>query len=491
VKAAATNRRITVLAAAFVALLAATLVRAIWIQVVKGPEYAAMALRQHRETVVVPASRGTIVDRNGEPLAIGKLSTTVYANPRQVDDARDITLAAAKQLGVDPTTLYPTLRDRSRGFVYVARKADPRKAKMLEAKHFAGLGFYPEELRFYPQGPIASQVLGYAGLDNKGLEGLERSLEGTLAGTPGSQTIVKDPFGRALDVVETKPERPGRSVRLTIDREVQANAEEVLQDTVRQWGARAATAIVMDPHTGQIYAMATAPRFNANRFPTTRADRRRNRAVTDTYEPGSTFKLVTVAAALEDHVVTPQTSFRLAPTLQVADRVIHDSHPRGTERLTVRQIVEQSSNIGAVTIAEHLGAGRLASWVDRFGFGSKTGIDFPGESPGFALPLDQWSGSTIGTVPIGHGIAVTPIQMARAYSAIANGGVLVRPHLVDRIDGKTVGVTRGRRVVSKHVSEQMMSMLRGVVLEGTGTEAAPKEEKVGGGMPGGMPDMGY
>ena len=471
-KAAATNRRITVLAAAFLALLAATLVRAIWIQVVKGPEYAAMALRQHRETVVVPASRGTIVDRNGEPLAIGKLSTTVYANPRQIDDARDVTLVAAKQLGVDPTTLYPTLKDRSKGFVYVARKADPRKAKILEAKDFAGLGFYPEELRFYPQGPVASQVIGYAGLDNKGLEGLERSLESTLAGTPGSQTIVKDPFGRALDVVETKPEKPGRSVRLTIDREVQANAEEILQDTVRRWGARAATAIVMDPHTGEIYAMATAPRFNANRFPTTRADRRRNRAVTDTYEPGSTFKLVTVAAALQDRVVTPQTSFMLAPTIQVADRVIHDSHPRGTERLTVRQIVEQSSNIGAITIAERLGAGRLASWVDRFGFGSKTGIDFPGESPGFALPLDQWSGSTIGTVPIGHGIAVTPIQMARGYSAIANGGVLVRPHLVDRIDGKTVGMTRGRRVVSKHVSEQMMSMLRGVVLEGTGTEAA-------------------
>ena len=471
-KAAATNRRITVLAAAFLALLAATLVRAIWIQVVKGPEYAAMALRQHRETVVVPASRGTIVDRNGEPLAIGKLSTTIYANPRQVTDARGITLAAAKQLGLDPMTLYATLKDRTRGFVYVERKADPRKANILKAKDFAGLGFYPEELRFYPQGPVASQVIGYAGLDNKGLEGLEHSLEGTLAGTPGSQTIVKDPFGRALDVVETKPEKSGRSVRLTIDREVQANAEEILQDTVRRWGARAATAIVMDPHTGEIYAMATAPRFNANRFPTTRADRRRNRAVTDTYEPGSTFKLVTVAAALQDHVVTPQTSFRLAPTIQVADRVIHDSHPRGTERLTVRQIVEQSSNIGAITIAERLGAGRLASWVDRFGFGSKTGIDFPGESPGFALPLDQWSGSTIGTVPIGHGIAVTPIQMARAYSAIANGGVLVRPHLVDRVDGKTVGVRRGRRVVSKHVSDQIMSMLRGVVLEGTGTEAA-------------------
>jgi cell division protein FtsI (penicillin-binding protein 3) len=472
VKAAATNRRITVLAAAFLALLAATLVRAIWIQVVKGPEYAAMALRQHRETVVVPASRGTIVDRNGEPLAIGRLATTVYANPRQVTDARDLTLAAGKQLGIDPATLYPMLVDHSKGFVYVARKADPRKAKILQALDFAGLGFYPEELRFYPQGPVAAQVIGYAGLDNKGLEGLERSLEGTLAGQPGSQTIVKDPFGRALDVVETKPETPGRSVRLTIDREIQANAEEILQDTVRQWGARAATAVVMDPNTGEVLAMATAPRFNANRFPTTRADRRRNRAVTDAYEPGSTFKLVTVAAGLQQGIITPRTSFRLAPTIKVADREIHEAHTRGTERLTVRQIVEQSSNIGTITIAQRLGAGQLASWVDRFGFGSKTGVDFPGESPGFALPLDQWSGSTIGTVPIGHGIAVTPIQMARAYSAIANGGVLVRPHLIDRVDGQTVGTRRGRRIVSRRVSEQMMSMLRGVVLEGTGTKAA-------------------
>ena len=277
-KPAAANRRIVVLAVAFLALLGAAFLRAVWIQVVKGPEYTAMALRQHRETVVVPAARGTIVDRNGEPLAIGKLTTTVYANPRQVDRPRDLTLAAAKQLGLDPATLYPTLVDRSRGFVYVERKADPHKAANLEALDFAGLGFYPEELRYYPQGPVAAQVLGYAGLDNKGLEGLERSLEGTLAGKPGSQTIVKDPFGRALDVVETKPETPGKNVRLTIDREVQASAEEVLQQTVREWGARAASAVVMDPHTGAILAMATAPRFNANRFPS--MGRRRSTVVT-------------------------------------------------------------------------------------------------------------------------------------------------------------------------------------------------------------------
>jgi cell division protein FtsI/penicillin-binding protein 2 len=283
---------------------------------------------------------------------------------------------------------------------------------------------------------------------------------------------VKDPIGRALDVVSTKPETPGRNVRLTIDHQIQANAEAVLAETVAQNGAWAASAIVMDPRTGAVLAMATAPGFNANRFPTTRPDRRRNRAVTDTYEPGSTFKLVTIAAALEEGVVTPGSSFLLPSSLQVADRVIREAHTRGTERMTVRGIVERSSNIGTITIAQRLGEGRLAFWVDRFGFGTPTGIDFPGESPGFALPPEEWSGSTIGTVPIGHGIAVTPIQMARAYAAIANGGILVQPHLIERVDGKPVERKGGKRVVSREVSRQMLAMLRGVVLEGTGTQAA-------------------
>jgi cell division protein FtsI/penicillin-binding protein 2 len=472
VRAKAANRRIVVLAGAFVVLLGVALARAFWLQAVNGDAYAALAVQQHRETVVVPAGRGMIVDRNGEPLAIGRPTTTVYANPRQVDRARELTLAAVKHLGVEPGPLYAALTDRSRGFVYVARKADPLRAEKLEKLGFAGLGFYPEELRTYPQGPVAAQVLGFAGLDNVGLEGLERSLEKVLAGRPGSQTIVKDPLGRALDVVATKPETPGRSVRLTLDHQIQANAEVVLQDVVRRYGARAGTAIVMDPHTGAVLAMAVAPGFNANRFATTRPDRRRNRAVTDTYEPGSTFKLVTVAAALQERIVSPGTSFRLAPTIRVADRVIRESHTRGTERLSVREIVEFSSNIGTITIAQRLGEGRLASWIDRFGFGDETGVDFPGESPGFALPLDRWSGSTIGTVPIGHGIAVTPIQMARAYAAIANGGVLVQPHLVERVDGRPVKRKSRPRVVSREVSRQMLAMLRGVVVEGTGTAAA-------------------
>jgi cell division protein FtsI (penicillin-binding protein 3) len=466
------NRRIVLLAGAFLILLGVAFGRAFWLQAVHGDAYAAMAVRQHRETIVVPAGRGTVLDRNGEPLAIGEQATTVFANPRQVDRPREAALAIGRELDLEPGEVYLQLADRSRGFVYIARKAEPLAARELEKLEIPGLGFLPEELRSYPQGPVASQVLGYAGTDNRGLEGLERSLEKVLAGKPGRQTIVKDPLGRALDVVSTSPETPGRNVRLTIDHQIQANAEAVLSETVRRYGARAASAIVMDPYTGAVYAMATAPGFNANRFPTTRPDRRRNRAVTDTYEPGSTFKLVTIAAGLQEGIVSPSSAFTLPPTLRVADRVIHEAHDRGTERMTVREIVEHSSNIGTITIAQHLGEGRLAYWIDRFGFGQQTGIDFPGESSGFALPHGQWSGSTIGTVPIGHGIAVTPIQMARAYSAIANGGVLVQPHLVEKIDGQPVEHGRRQRVVSRQVSAQMLSMLRGVVLEGTGTEAA-------------------
>jgi cell division protein FtsI/penicillin-binding protein 2 len=219
--------------------------------------------------------------------------------------------------------------------------------------------------------------------------------------------------------------------------------------------------------------MAVAPRFDANAFGSVSADRRRNRAITDMYEPGSTFKLVTISAALSDGLVTPRTAFTLPPSIQVADRVIHEHDPRPTERLTVARILAESSNVGTVTIAKDLlGPDRLARWISRFGFGRPTGIDFPGESAGAALRRDLWSGSTIGTVPIGQGIAVTPIQMASVYAAIGKRGVQMPPHLVDRVDGVRRRHGKGRRVVSRTVAAQVMTMLRGVVDAGTGTSAA-------------------
>ena len=464
------DRRIRLLLAVLALAFAISLGRAIWLQAVRAAPLASMAKTQHRQVVTLPARRGTIFDRSGVQLAIGEQRTTVYADPRQVREPRRVAEAAARLLGVDSTKLLPALADRRRAFVYVARQAEPEAAARLAKLNLPGVGFYPEERRAYPQGPVAAHVLGYAGVDNRGLAGLERSLDGVLAGKPGSQTMVKDPFGRAIDVLDTRAEREGRDVYLTIDRHIQASAEAVLRKTVIDWRAKSASAVVLDPRTGAVLAMAVSPRFDANRFSDTPAARTRNRAVTDTYEPGSTFKLVTVGGVLSEQIVTPRTPFRLPYQIHVADRWIHDSHHRETETMSVSEILSRSSNVGTVTLALQLGEERLKRWLSRFGLGKPTGIDFPGESGGI---MPQWSGSTIGNVPIGQGIAVTPIQMASIYAAIANRGVWVQPHLVDRVVGRPAQRLRERRLVGQGIAAQLSTMLRRVVGEGgTGTAAA-------------------
>jgi len=472
VSPALANRRIRLLLAVFALAFGITFLRAFWLQGVRGDALGARAASQHREVVAIPAGRGTIFDRSGVQLAIGEDAMTVYANPRQVRNPRRVAAIAGQALGVDSQTLYPLLADHSRGFVYIGRRIDPVRAAALERLHLPGLGFYHEERRAYPQGTVAAQVLGYAGVDNTGLAGVELDQDKQLAGTPGAETIVKDPFGRIIDVANAKPERRGRDIVLTLDHTIQANAEAVLRETVAKWDARAATAVVLDPRTGAVLAMAGVPGFDANRFASTPRPIQRVRAVTDTYEPGSTYKLVTVAASLSERLVSPSSSFTLPYGIQVADRVIHDAEERGTEAMTVAQILSRSSNVGAITLAQLLGKERLSRWITRFGFGRVTGIDFPGESPGIVLPPERWSGSTIGNVPIGQGIAVTPIQMASAYAAIANGGVWTRPHLLDRVVAEPrAGLVR-RRIVSSDVAAQLNTMLRLVVTEGTGTLAA-------------------
>ncbi len=304
-------------------------------------------------------------------------------------------------------------------------------------------------------------MLGYAGVDNKGLAGLELGLEHDLAGRPGKETIVRDPFGRTIDVVSSTPERPGRDVFLTLDHTLQAKVESVLRLTVAKWSAASGSAIVLDPSTGGILAMAVAPGFDANDFSQVPDSLQRNRAVTDTYEPGSTFKLVTYAAALSDKVVTPNDTFSLPPEIKVADRVITDAESRPTETMSVAEMLARSSNVGTVMLAQLLGPERLARWIARFGFGKPTGIDFPGESPGIVLPVERWSGSTIGNVPIGQGIAVTPIQTAAAYGALANKGVWIQPHLVDHVRGGRPPKLIRHRIVSARSPSSSSACSRG------------------------------
>ena len=464
------NTRIRLLVFAFAAVFAVALGRAAWIQVVEGSSYEAMASKQHRQTIEIPAGRGTIYDRTGEPLAIGEQATTVYADPRNVVAPKKAAVEARKALGLDPDELYPHLIDRTKRFVFLERKADPVKARALQQLGIAGIGFYPEERRSYPQGRVASQLLGFAGTDNRGLEGLEGR---STRRSPASPVRGRRPRPRrAGDRRRHVPQGAPRAERRAHARSP-APGERRADPGLgcRPLGREGATAIVMDPRTGAILAMANAPTFDANDFSSAPPEERRNRAVTDLYEPGSTFKIVTVAAALEDNVVTPDTTFTLAPTINVADRVIREAHARGTEQMTVRQILAQSSNVGTITIAkDRLGGAELASWIDRFGFGERTGSELPGESAGLVLPYESWSGSTIGTVPIGQGIAVTPLQMVSAYAAIGNGGVMAPAHVVAKIGGKKVRHGKGRRVVSEHTADRMTAMFRNVVLE----ERAPR-----------------
>ena len=474
------NRRIRLLLAIFVLAFGVAFLRAAWLQGVRAASFGRLASNQHSEEVTIPAARGTLYDRGGVQLAIGEQATTVYADPRTVTDPRSEAATVAKIMRLDENEVYALLADRTRGFVYVARKADSALAAKLARKGLPGLGFYHEEQRFYPQFNLAAQVLGYAGVDNKGLAGLELSLNRQLAGRPGRERIVKDASGQAIDTITSRTERDGEDVYLTLDHTLQSNAQAVLRDTVRRWHAKSATAIVLDPATGAVRAMAVAPGFDANNYPKVWRVFQRNRAVTDTYEPGSTFKLVTVAGALSDRLVSPTTRFTLPYSIQVADRVVHDAEPRGTETMTVAHILSHSSNVGAITLAQKLGKQRLARWIKRFGFGKLTGIDFPGESQGIVLPEERWSGSSIGNIPIGQGIAVTPIQMASAYAAIANRGLWVQPHLVDHVGDGAPKVPGRRRIVTQWVARQIMAMLKNVVAEGTGTLAEVPGYQVAG-----------
>lgn len=465
------NSRIRVLLFCIVLTFGVLLTRSAWLATVRASTLSSMAQSQTKTPVILPAGRGTIFDQLGTPLALGEQATTVYADPHQVRNPTHEAVVAARVLGIKPVPIYNALMQHSLAFVYVARKAPHDKAAILAKLNLPGFHFYAEEKRVYPQGQVAAPVLGYAGVDNIGLAGLELGLNKQLTGIPGKETIVRDPFGTPIEIQSTTPARQGRDVFLALDHVIQANAEQVLRDTVKKFGAKDATAIVIDPKTGGVLAMATEPGYNANNYASAPVAMQTNHAVSDVYEPGSVFKVVTIAGALSEHLVTPKTAFTLPYSIRVADRVIHDAEHRGTQRMTVAQILQRSSNVGAVTIARKLlGETRLKRWIRQFGFGQRTGIDLPGESAGI-LPA-YWSGSTIGNVPIGQGISVTAIQLASVYAAIANGGMWVQPHLVDHVQGEQDAVLSRRRILSPGVDHQLLSMLKGVVSDaGTGAAA--------------------
>jgi cell division protein FtsI/penicillin-binding protein 2 len=345
----------------------------------------------------------------------------------------------------------------------------------VQQLNIEGIGTVVESKRSYPQGWLAAQVLGTVGIDNNALSGLEYSQDETLRGQDGHRRVVKDALGQPVSMVETKRDSPGKDLHLTIDSAIQERTEQVLGQVGSTWRPKGATALVLDPRTGAVLALANWPRVNANDVGGAPAWARQNRAVAVSYEPGSTFKAFTVAGAIQEGLIQPSTSFVLPPQIHVADRVIGEAHDRGTVTLKVSDILAQSSNVGAVMIGEKVGARHFDRWVHRFGFGNTTGIELPGEQQGIVPRWKDYSGSSIGNLPIGQGLAVTPMQMAAAYTAIANGGVMRRPYIL-------AGDRRpGRRVLSRHTADEVSTMLEGVLgPEGTAPEAQVAGYKLAG-----------
>lgn len=461
------NRRIGLLFSTFLILLLLAVGRAAWLGTVKADEFKQRALSQQVEDLTLPARRGMITDRRGTELAISEDAVTVFANPFLVENPPQVAAKLAPLIEVPATELLEKLADRSRGFVYLRRKLDATRGAKVEALEIEGIDTVVEPKRRYPQGHLAAQLLGTVGTDNTGLAGIEQSLEKRLHGSDGKRRVVRDALGDPISIVEVKRAEPGEDVRLTIDSALQERVEAVMAEVGQAFRPRGATAVVTDPRTGAILALANWPRVDANDIGGAPDWARQNRAVAAVYEPGSTFKAITVAGALEEGLITPQTPFGLPPTIQVADRVIREAHDRGGMTLTVAEILAQSSNIGSVMIGLKLGKDRFDKWVRRFGFGSPTEVDVPGESPGIVPQPKDYSGSSLGNMPIGQGLAVTPVQMAAAYGAIANGGVLKTPYVVAGDGGK------GERVISKKTSAQVTKMLEGVLAAGgTASEAA-------------------
>ncbi|HEX3562540.1 MAG TPA: penicillin-binding protein 2 [Solirubrobacterales bacterium] len=466
------DRRLGLLFCIFCLIFSFAIARSFWLQGVKGGTLRAEARSQQVTTVTIPGERGRVLDRNGKVLAASEDAADVIATPYQVDNPGQTALRLHEVLGVPTADLLKSLSDRTSGFAYLDRKVDPDVAARVKKLDITGISTVPNSRRLYPQGELASQVIGAVGTDNQGLTGLEHSENSVLGGANGEQDVVHDALGRPLRMQTVTPASVGEDVQTTLDAAIQDKTEQALNAAVQQYQAKGATAIVMNPNTGEVLAMANTPGFDPENLQNATPEQLQNRATGFTYEPGSTFKAFTVASALEDHVVTPHSSFYLPSQIHVYDRTIGEAEARPPETLTTAQILAQSSNVGAITIGLKEGADRFSQWISRFGFGQPTGVGYPGEERGIVPARDQYSGATMGNLPIGQGLSVTPMQMATAYSAIADGGILRRPTLIKDIGGQpTDANTDPHRVITARTASQLRRMLEGV-LEPGGTASS-------------------
>ncbi|MGQ9537714.1 MAG: peptidoglycan D,D-transpeptidase FtsI family protein [Actinomycetota bacterium] len=460
--------------------------RLVYLQVFKAERYAALAREQRQRLADLKPRRGNIFDRDGEVLAISQEAYSIYAIPYLVEDVGTAAAELSLVLGRPRQEIEKKLRSGS-GFVYLEREVDPDLAERVKALGIQGIGLEKESRRFYPRKELACQLLGYVGMDNVGLAGLELQYEDLLAGEAGEAELEVDPRGEPIPGVTRVTRKPvdGCDIRLSIDSEIQFKLQEQLKVSVEESSAKSGTGVVMDCRTGEILAMATYPDFDLNAYPETDCALTRNRAVTDAFEPGSVLKVITAMAALEEQVVSPGSVIHIPPTIQVGKYEFKDDHPMPRDDLTFTEVIAHSSNLGTIKTAMILGREKMLEYLVRCGLGVRTGIDFPGEVPGRVPRAEEWTATTLPTLAIGQGISVTPIQLAVMMAAVANGGMLVRPHfLLDVVhpDGtrEENEVDEGRRVISENTAANLRHILEEVVRLGTGTRASMTLYNCGG-----------
>lgn len=486
------TRRLSMMLAGYLILTLLMSWRLVSIQVLDASEYRGLAERQIQREITLPGQRGRLYARGGEPLAMTLNSSTIYANPRDyVRNNIDPSFIAATLAPLVDRPLLEVMNalTRDTGFSYVARQIPRDVGKQIADLKLPGIGVLEEPRRVYPSDGLAAQTVGFAGLDHTGLAGLEAQYESVLAGTPGVMRLERAPGGLTIDQVSRHVEPPvaGTDLVLTLDRAIQYQTEQALGAAVQRHGAVGGSAVVLDARNGEILAMASAPTFHPERIAEAEEGVRRNRAVTDVFEPGSVNKVITAAAALEAGLVRPDEVFTVPDTYLYGGKRFKDSSPHPTKAMTFSDIMAESSNVGTIQVADRLGEKRMYAALRGFGYGSRTGLGFPGESAGLLWPTDKWSGTSLPTIAIGQGVSATLIQVAQVFGVIANGGEWVEPLLVRGEvgpDGRRVAgeIPKRRRVVSERVAAQVADMLVGVVdgEHGTGSLAAVPGYKVAG-----------
>ncbi len=470
------KRRLIVAVSVLAIWSAAIEARLVYLQVAQHADLTERAERQQLRTVETTARRGDILDRSGRVLAYSVEADSIYAVPTEISDP-DATAAVLCEALIDcgpgerQTLTERFTRDRA--FAYVRRQVSPDEARRVAALDLEGVGFMKENRRFYPNKDLAAQVLGYVGIDNTGLRGIEAAYDTVVSGRAGAVLIQTDARRRAFSRVE-RPPTTGATLELTIDEYLQHVAERELRAGVEENKAAGGTAVVMDPLTGEILALANWPTFNPNAYRDARQEAQRNRATQDIYEPGSTFKIVTASAALEEKVVEPDDPIDVsAGEIRFGRRVINDDHRSGV--LSFTDVIVHSSNVGAIKVGLEVGRERLGHYVKRFGFGVRSSRDFPGESGGIVWDSSKLNDSALASVSMGYQVGVTPMQMAAAVSAIANGGELLTPRVVGAVITDGVRTPTERRVVRRAISRGTAAVVTGimeqVVERGTGARA--------------------